>query len=202
MGDALLRSIEFSYRSLLFRAHAPGGDMGEKIVFAAHRAAGQAAEHSNLADVRERVGDGPLKQFLGRKSKGFLRRQAPVESPERGKEARDFPLPGLRRRIAPNVFPLGKADRPIEQVADVRQDLTRRARPGRHLELREFFRSAPHGFASTVGERCHRVTEREQICLHMCPQAVFGLGSLTRYGRGAAMHRQSPPKTRAAKEPV
>lgn len=56
------RLIEFAAGGGLLRAHASGGDGGFVIVFTFDRASREAAEHSELADVRERVGDGTLQE--------------------------------------------------------------------------------------------------------------------------------------------
>ena len=48
--------VEFATRGGLVRAYTSGSDGGFVIVFALDWAAGQAAEHGELTDVRERVG--------------------------------------------------------------------------------------------------------------------------------------------------
>ena len=44
-------------RRSLRRAHSAAHNLGLSIVLAAHRMAGEPSEHSDLADVRERVGN-------------------------------------------------------------------------------------------------------------------------------------------------
>src|SRR2546427_4347246 len=56
-----LRLFEFAARSGLVEAEAPDGDVGIVIVFAHDGGAGEAAEHGDLANVIEGVGDGSLK---------------------------------------------------------------------------------------------------------------------------------------------
>ncbi len=46
------RLIEFAARRGLLGAHAAGDDFRLRVIFAANRSAGQAAQHRQLADVR------------------------------------------------------------------------------------------------------------------------------------------------------
>ena len=66
-------SVEFDLRRCLVRADAAGRDLGDEVVFAADRCAGQQAERGKLADVREGVGQRALEQLLGRAAERGMR---------------------------------------------------------------------------------------------------------------------------------
>src|SRR6266702_2334966 len=53
-------SLEFAVRGGLVQSDAAGGDVGFEIVFTLNGRAAEAAEHGDLADVIEGVGDGAL----------------------------------------------------------------------------------------------------------------------------------------------
>jgi len=53
----------------LFGADAASGDVRSEIVFAHDGGAAEAAEHGDLADVIESVGDGALKEAFRRSMK-------------------------------------------------------------------------------------------------------------------------------------
>src|ERR1043165_1435570 len=57
-------SLELGSRRGLLRADAPGGDVRLVIVFAANRRVRETAQHRDLSDVRQRVGNRTLKQPL------------------------------------------------------------------------------------------------------------------------------------------
>ena len=50
---------------------------------------------------------------------------------------------------------IGKLKRPVEQVAAVRQNLNRCARPLADAKIREFVRRAAHGLRAAVGDRSY-----------------------------------------------
>src|SRR5271156_5726862 len=59
-------------RSRLVRANSSDGDFGHEVIFALHGITGHSPQHRNLANVRERVRNRPLKQFLGRHLQRFV----------------------------------------------------------------------------------------------------------------------------------
>ena len=58
------RLIEFAARRGLLRGHAAGDNFRLRVIFAANRGAGEAAQHRQLAHVRERVRDRALEEFF------------------------------------------------------------------------------------------------------------------------------------------
>ena len=62
---ANLALVEFSAGCSLHKAHAPGDDFRLEIVFAFDGTTRKAAEHGDLADVRQRVRDRALKEAVG-----------------------------------------------------------------------------------------------------------------------------------------
>ncbi len=95
------RLTEFVHRRGLIGAHGPDRDLRDVIIFRAHRRTRQPPQHRDLSDMRKRIGDGRLKQLLGRRVKRAVRSQIVIQRLQRGKEAVHFLGPGKRRRIVP-----------------------------------------------------------------------------------------------------
>ena len=53
---AALRSLELPHRRCLINAHASRDDVRLVVILSAHGRACQAAQHRDLADMRERIG--------------------------------------------------------------------------------------------------------------------------------------------------
>ena len=66
------RLLKFAAGGGLLEADVAGGDFGFEIVFALHRGAGESAEHGDLADVRQRVGNGALEEAFVRTVQWFV----------------------------------------------------------------------------------------------------------------------------------
>ena len=89
--------------------------------------------------MRQRVGDGALKDPLGRCRQRRVGREEIVEPLQRREEALDFAIPLERRRLIPGFGAFGLRQRPVEQVADMREDL-----PGVRIdESAPYVRSSP-----------------------------------------------------------
>src|ERR1019366_2261952 len=114
-------------RGSLLGADAAHGDIGLEIVFAADRGSGQSAQDGDLPDVSERVGNGTLKELRRLIRERLAGSKVIVKYLERGKEAVDALVPRERRRIVPRGLALGHRQRPVQQVAHVREDLSRSA---------------------------------------------------------------------------
>jgi hypothetical protein len=84
-------------------AHA---DFGAEIVFSPDRGARQAAEHGDLTDVRERVGNRALEEPRGRRSQREAGAEIGVQCLEGGVETPNFLFSGKRLRIVPSLVPL------------------------------------------------------------------------------------------------
>ncbi len=135
-------SLEFAAGGGLLKADAPGGDFGLEIILALHRGAREAAKHGDLADVRERVGDGGLqKSFRGRMQR-LGGSEVVIEFFHGRKKAIDFGAPRQRCGVVPGLLALGHGKRPIKQIAHVREDLCRRARLVADVKTRKMFRRA------------------------------------------------------------
>src|SRR6185503_14449545 len=67
-------------------------------------------------------------------------------------EALALGRPASRRRVFPVMAPFDQRACPVEQVADVGQDLARRARLRRGAELGEPFRRVAYRLAAAVGD--------------------------------------------------
>ncbi len=119
------RLFELELRLGLFRAHPAGGDFRPMVILTKYRAAGQAAQHSNLANVRKRISNSSLKQPFRGTSEWRRGRKPLVKGFQRGKEACRSCLPTERGGIVPRFLALGERKRPVKQVAEVGQDLSR-----------------------------------------------------------------------------
>src|SRR5207244_7593661 len=110
-------SVKFSSRRRLFCPDAADHDLGARIIFALHFRAGESAKHRELADVRERVGDGALKEALRRYRERSIRREVLVEASKRLEESLALAIPFERRGIGPRFGAFGLRPRPVVQVA-------------------------------------------------------------------------------------
>ena len=95
----------------MIRPDAAGLDIRGQVVFALDRRAGGSAHDRELADVRQRVGDGALEQLLFRafaQAWSIFARTSEqcVESGRRREKALNVGVPRLRRRVVPRLFPL------------------------------------------------------------------------------------------------
>src|SRR5260370_16449085 len=68
------------------------------------------------------------------------------------KKALDFGAPGQWRGVVPGLLALGDGERPVKQVAQVREDLGGRARFLSDVEAGEMVGSTAQGFAAAVGD--------------------------------------------------
>src|SRR4029077_15153675 len=134
----------------LFQAHATGCDFRAGVVLSSHRRAGQAAKHSDLSHVRERVGDGALEELLGRKLQRLVGGQIIVECLQGSKEALGSFVPVERLGIVPFTFSLGLRKPPFEEIAEMSKDLPGSARLLPNPESCKPFRSATQCLAAPV----------------------------------------------------
>jgi len=56
--------VELTLGCCLIRPNTPGRNIRHVVIFTAHRDARHAPQHRQLTGVRERIGDGPLKEPL------------------------------------------------------------------------------------------------------------------------------------------
>lgn len=171
--------VEFPNGSGLGGAHASGDDLSHEVVLAPDRTSGDAAQHRDLTDVSEGVGDRALEQLFRDDMQGIGGRKAVVEGLECGKEPLLLAGPGERLGIAPRLFAVDDGKRPIEQIADVGQDLARSAGAVGGAKIGNVVREVAYGFAAAVGEGRDGVAD----------QLAFGVGC--RGGGGRGVHRES-----------
>jgi hypothetical protein len=153
-------SVEFSDGSGLSKAHTARLNHCLRIVLAAHRSAREAAEHRQLARVRQSVSNRTLEQTFRRPAERLTRGEIRIERCECGEKARDLVLPWHRCRIVPRVMTAREAERPIEEVAHVRENLRGCARAGRDGESGKFLRRVSQRLAGTVRQRRHRMPKK------------------------------------------
>ncbi len=107
---------------------AGGGAVSSEIALTHDRGARETAEHGDLADMIEGVGDRALEESFRRSVKQFGSGQMVVKLFHRRKKSFDFGVPCQRRRLVPGLFALRDRKGPVEEVAHVRKDLRRRTR--------------------------------------------------------------------------
>jgi len=98
-------------------------DLRNKKIFTARGTPRKTAQHGQLPHMGERVSHGPLEKLLGRSVQRRIGSQEGVKSLERLKEAMLLVGPSERLRGAPALFPNGRTQRPVNQVAHVGQNL-------------------------------------------------------------------------------
>ena len=129
--DKQLRRTKQSAKGLdgdgLICADLANGDLRDEEIFAACRTVGETAEHRNLADVRECVGDRPLKETFRFNMQRLTRREVVVEGLERVEKASHLLRPRKGRGVAPPLTSLHRAECPVEEIAHVSEDLDRLA---------------------------------------------------------------------------
>src|SRR2546429_2452590 len=155
-------SFNLPARRGLLRADTACDDIGDEVVFAADGRARQAATRGDLADLRQRVGDGTLEELFCRSHERSAGGQVGVEGRERGEEALDPRVPRDRRGVVPGPVSPGHGQCPLEQVAEMRQEFPRspgglgetefrkaRGRAAQHLSDRKSTRlNSSHGYIS------------------------------------------------------
>src|ERR1019366_4815879 len=112
----------------LVRSHAARLNRRHEIILAAHRAARHPPQHGDLSHVRQRIRHRALKQPLGLGTQWDSAGQTAIECLQPRKESRGIRLPGPRLGIMPRLFSIRYRQRPVEQIANVRQNLPWRAR--------------------------------------------------------------------------
>src|SRR5450755_1629186 len=177
-------SVELAPGRLLAFPDPARGDVRAEVVFALDRRPGEAPQHRDLPDVRERIGNRTLKDFRGRKSERRVGREARVECLESREESRDVRFPGRRRRFLPLVLAAGERESPVEEIADVRENLTRspRRRRGADVKLRKTVGCSARRLAAAVGQSRDRVPEKlpNRVRCRHASSAFFAYSSAPR----------------------
>jgi hypothetical protein len=150
VGLARGADLEFALRRRLFGADASWDNFGAAVVFCPDGASGDSAKNIDLADVSVSVGDCAAKKARDRHGDRGTGREIFVELIECGKESRGARFPVDGGRIMPSFFPLRLRQRPIEQIAEVSENLSGRARFRAGFESSEIRRDAANGFRAAV----------------------------------------------------
>src|SRR5579863_1284164 len=138
---------ELALRRGLVGAHAPGLDRSLVVALTFHRRLGQTAKNVDLPNVGQGVGHRTLKYFSQRSLHGLARSEEVVELFQRGEKSLRFLFPRERLRVVPGAPALGDGQSPIQQIADVGENLARRAHARARLKVGETLGSVAHGFA-------------------------------------------------------
>jgi len=108
--------IKFSSGRRLLRTDSPGLNIGLEVILTANGDARHSPEYGKLADMRKRVDNRSLKEFLGWGLQWMLRGEVAIELLERPEETIDAILPRKRRGVSGLAFAIGERERPIQQV--------------------------------------------------------------------------------------
>ena len=121
------------------------------IIFAADGRACHTAQEANLADMRERICDRALKNSLRRFNQRRIRFEIIVESLKRRIEARDPLVPRDRWGIVPFLLALREGERPVEQISQMGENLSRCARCFARAEISEPGGHTGQRFSCAIG---------------------------------------------------
>src|SRR5579872_1951864 len=144
---------ELALRLGLIGAHSSGFNRCLVVALAFHWSARKTAKNVDLPDVGQGIGDRPLIYFLERSLHWLTRSQEVIELLEGGEKSYDFLLPRQRLRIVPRPPALRDRQSPIKKVADMRQNLPRRAHALAGLKLGKALRRVTHGFTPAIRDR-------------------------------------------------
>ena len=114
MDDEPWRLVEFEFGWGLVFAYLAGGDVGCVVILTTNGDPGESAEHRELADVIECIGDGTLEKLFRGDVELRVAGKIVVETLQRVEETLDFIGPWQRRGIVPGGFAFGHGERPIE----------------------------------------------------------------------------------------
>ena len=138
------------------------------VIFAANGRAGQTAKDGELADVRQRIRHGALEYLLGLFAERCARGQVSIERGQRFVESLDALLPRHHRRIVPFRLSLRLRKRPINQIAQVRENLPRRPGVLRNAKVREIRRRIGQGFPRAIGQGGDRMAQQLAVVSGVC----------------------------------
>lgn len=141
-------------------ADATGGDFGFEIVFPFDRGSGETAEHGDLADMSQSVGNRTLEDAFNGCVEFLGRGEEIVKLLKGGEKAFNLGIPGQGRGIVPGLIALRDGKRPVKEIADVREDLRGRSSFVPDVEAGEMFRGAAQGFAAAIGNGGDGVTKK------------------------------------------
>ena len=136
----------------MLKADAAGGDVGLEVVFTFDGGVGKAAEHGDLADVIEGVSNRALEETLGGAAERFAGGQVVIKLSDGSVKTIHLGVPWQRGGVVPGLLALSDGEGPVEEIAQVREDLRGRARFVSDVEAGEMFRGAAQSFATAVGD--------------------------------------------------
>jgi hypothetical protein len=113
-----------------------------------------------LSHVRECVGDGALEELLGRRLQRLAGGQIRIEYLQGSEEALRVFLPIERWGIVPLAFSLGQRESPVEEIANMGEDLPWSARLLPDTESCKPFRCAAQRLAAAVRKGGHSVPQQ------------------------------------------
>src|SRR5689334_9463097 len=157
-GASELVELEAWFRLLC--THTTPRNLGARIVLPTHGRTGDPPQHRDLTRVRERVSDRTLKESLEGHAECRLAGEIVVERGKRAEEARTVLAPRLHGRVLPPLGALRHRERPIEEVAHVREDLRRCTAPRTDAESGKFRRRIAKRLSGAIRERRQRVSQK------------------------------------------
>lgn len=162
--------LELLHRRRLIGTETPDRDVRDVIILAAGCASRHSTQHRDLPHVRQRIRDGTLKQPIGGTSEPFIRCKPSIECVECGEKSRDFLIPWQWPGVMPHTSTVRDRETPIEQIADVRENLQGRAFGRSCRKLRELGRRIPNCSVRAICKRGESVPKRDVVCIsHSSP---------------------------------
>jgi len=110
--------------------------------------------------VIEGIGERALEEFFGRGVELLWAGEKVVEAFEGVEEALDFVRPGERSGIVPAGLAFGHGEGPVEEVADVGEDLDGSAAIVAGVEIGVGLRGVANNFAGAIGDSGQGVAKK------------------------------------------
>src|SRR5262245_20179166 len=116
-------SIKLTLGCFLNRADAASFNLRARVVLAFDGSAGNPPQHRQLAHVRERIGDRPLKETFAGCIERAIGSKIVIETLQSCMKSLDFLIPWQRFSVVPGLVAFRNRQRPIKQVAYVGENL-------------------------------------------------------------------------------
>jgi len=129
----------------------PNNNIGFKKVLSLQRRFGEPPQHGDLPDVRQHIGDGSLEELIERSLERSATGKKIVKLAEDGEEPLDILIPRLRSRFMPYMLLFGHDQSPVEHIANVSQNLARRAPCSPYPKIGKVVRRAEERFSAAIG---------------------------------------------------
>src|SRR5262249_3122265 len=180
-----ITKLELAPWRRLLLPDAARDELGPGVVLALRPRAAEAPEHGERSDGGERIGNRTLEDRFGRRRQRRVRRQIVVEPLQGCEKARHLGVPVERRRIVPRFGAACLRQRPVVEIADMRENFRRRPVRSVGTVGREARRRAADRLAATIRDRRHGVRKNRADCIHAVTLQIAADGRLPANSQGA-----------------